>query len=68
MKQIIQITLSKIHVDLFIQMETVTILQTTFSIVFPWMFNYWMLFYVDGLVQERRNSIANALELRLFLH
>ena len=22
-------------------------------------------FYIDGLVQERRNSIANALELRL---
>ena len=22
--------------------------------------------YIDGLVQERRNSIANAMELRLF--
>ena len=22
--------------------------------------------YIDGLMQERRNSIANALELRLF--
>ena len=25
----------------------------------------WQNFYIDGLVQERRNSIANALELRL---
>ena len=24
--------------------------------------------HIDGLVQEKRNSIANALELRLFLH
>ena len=24
--------------------------------------------HIDGLVQERRNSIANALELRIFLH
>ena len=24
--------------------------------------------HIDGLVKERRNSIVNALELRLFLH
>ena len=24
----------------------------------------WVIAYIDGLVQERRNSIANALELR----
>ena len=28
---------------------------------------YGPLWHIDGLVQERRNSIANALELRLFL-
>ena len=28
-------------------------------------FEVTLLFYIDGLVQEKRNSIANALELRL---
>ena len=27
-----------------------------------------LTYYIDGLVQEKRNSIANALKLRLFLH
>ena len=27
--------------------------------------DYYQIIYIDGLVQERRHSIANALELRL---
>ena len=30
--------------------------------------NYIHLVYIDGLVQEKRNSMANALELMSFLH
>ena len=34
--------------------------------VITWWWSLWMCHdYIDGLVQERRNSIANALELRL---
>ena len=36
--------------------------------IFYWLlkpFEYNMIYYFDGLVQERRNSIANALELHI---
>ena len=48
-------------------------MQTTFVLVEYAMIHNWErvqlgfnhMFYIDGLVQERRNSIASALELRL---
>ena len=48
-----------------------SLIKTAFSFQYPiWLtmcirFHYIVLQYVDGLVQERRHSIANALESRL---
>ena len=41
--------------------------NTVFMLIFRtfWHVLLWDLWYINGLVQERRNSIANALELRL---
>ena len=33
---------------------------------FHLMTSSWLTYYIDSLMQKRRNSIANALELRLF--
>ena len=39
--------------------------EKNLNVLFPNLLSLVLIFHIDGLVQERRNSIANALELRL---